>query len=213
MSMPSEIKSPEEFFGHKMGADRKLVRWEKIVEYFWHLDKSPCVKVTDLGKSTEGNPFLLAVISSPENIKNLKRIREMSYNIAHPQGLSNRQLDRIFKDGKTVVSMTMSIHASEVGGTQMSPELCHEVATSPEHEEIRQNTVLLVFPSFNPDGQIMVTDWYNEHLDTEYGALGLRSSTISTWATTTTGTPSTSPRWSPRWSPRSCTGSGTPRPT
>ncbi len=170
--MPSEIKSPEEFFGHKMGADRKLVRWEKIVEYFWHLDKSPCVKVTDLGKSTEGNPFLLAVISSPENLKNLKKIREMSYNVAHPQGLSKRQLDRIFKDGKTVVSMTMSIHASEVGGTQMSPELCYEVATSPEHEEIRQNTVLLAFPSFNPDGQIMVTDWYNEHLDTEYEGTG-----------------------------------------
>ena len=86
--MSSEIKSPEEFFGHKMGADRKLVRWEKIVEYFWHLDKSPCVKVTELGKSTEGNPFLLAVISSPENLKNLKKIREMSYNVAHPQGLS-----------------------------------------------------------------------------------------------------------------------------
>ena len=74
--MPSEIKSPEEYFGHKMGADRKLVRWEKIVEYFWHLDKSPCVKVTELGKSTEGNPFLLAVISSPENLKNLNRIAE-----------------------------------------------------------------------------------------------------------------------------------------
>jgi len=170
--MSSEIKSPEEFFGHKMGADRKLVRWERIVEYFWHLDKSPCVKVTDLGKSTEGNPFLLAVISSPENIKNLNRIREMSYSVAHPQGLSKRQLDRIFSDGKTVVSMTMSIHASEVGGTQMSPELCYEVATSPENEDIRQNTVLLVIPSFNPDGQIMVTDWYNEQLDTEYEGTG-----------------------------------------
>jgi hypothetical protein len=170
--MSQEIPSPEEFFGHKMGADRKLVRWERIVEYFWELDKSPCVKVQDLGPSTEGNPFLLAIVSSPENLKNAKKIREMSYSIAHPQGLSKKQVEKIIKEGKTVVSMTMSIHASEVGGCQMAPELCYEVATSPELEEVRQNTVLLVFPSFNPDGQIMVIDWYNRYLDTEYEGTG-----------------------------------------
>ncbi len=166
--MSPDIKAPEDFFGHKMGADRKLVRWDKLVEYYWHLDKHPCVMVTDLGPSTEGNPFLLVIISSTENLKKADRLREMSYNIAHPEGLSKKQVDRIISEGKTVVSMTMSIHASEVGGAQMAPELCYEVATSPEHEETRENTVLLVFPSFNPDGQIMVTDWYNEQLGTEY---------------------------------------------
>ena len=151
-----------------MGADRELVRWERIVEYFWELEKSPCVKVEELGKSTEGNPFLLAIVSSPENLKNAEKIREMSFRIAHPKGLSEKEVEEIISEGKTVVAMTMSIHATEVGGTQMAPELCYEVATSPELEEVRRNTVLLVFPSFNPDGQIMVTDWYNKHLDTEY---------------------------------------------
>jgi len=58
--MSTEIPSPEEFFGHKMGADRKLVRWDRIVEYFWVLDRSPCVKVTELGRSTEGEPLPLS---------------------------------------------------------------------------------------------------------------------------------------------------------
>jgi hypothetical protein len=151
-----------------MGADRKLERWDRIVEYFWHLDSSPCVKVEELGKSTEGNPFLLAIITSEENHARLDELREMSWKMAHPEGLTEEQVDKIAKEGKTVVAMTMSIHATEVGGTQMAPELAHEVATSPEHEEIRRNTVLIVFPSFNPDGQIMVTDWYNQYLDTEY---------------------------------------------
>ncbi len=151
-----------------MGADRTLVRWDRIVEYFWALDKSPCVKVEELGTSTEGNPFLLVMVSSPENIENAVKIREMSFSIAHPQGLSDGEVEKIIVEGKTVVIMTMSLHASEIGGTQMSPELCYEVATSPELEEVRCNTVLLVVPSFNPDGQIMVTDWYNENLDTEY---------------------------------------------
>jgi hypothetical protein len=170
--MSSGIPSPEDFFGHKMGADRNLVRWDRIVEYFWELNRSPCVRVEELGKSTEGNPFLLVTVSSPENLKNSKRIMEASFKIAHPEGLSERQVERLIGEGKTVVAMTMSIHATEVGGTQMAPELCYEVATSPGLEEVRQNTVLLVFPSFNPDGQIMVTDWYNEHIDTEYEGTG-----------------------------------------
>ena len=29
-----DLTSPEEFFGHIMGADRKLARWDKIVEYY-----------------------------------------------------------------------------------------------------------------------------------------------------------------------------------
>jgi len=166
--MSAEIPSPNEFFGHKMGAHQKIARWDRIVEYFWELDKSPCVEVVELGSSTEGNPFILAMVSSPENLKNAEKIRGMSFSIAHPKGLTERRADRIIKEGKTVVAMTMSIHATEIGGAQMAPELCYEVATSPEHEEIRQNTVLLVFPSFNPDGQIMVTDWYNKYLNTEY---------------------------------------------
>ncbi|MBM3291415.1 peptidase M14 family protein [Candidatus Bathyarchaeota archaeon] len=169
--MSPSVLSPDEFFGHEMGADRKLERWDKIVEYFGVLSKSPSVKVTELGKTTEGNPFLLAIISAPENIKNLDKIREMSWKIAHPQGLKEAEVKEIISKGKTVIAMSMSLHASEIGGTQMAPELAYEFATSPEFEEARKNTVLIMFPSFNPDGQIMVTDWYNKWLGTEYEGL------------------------------------------
>jgi hypothetical protein len=166
--MSSKVLSPEEFFGHSMGEDRKLARWDRIVEYFNALGKSPCVKVKELGKSTEGYPFIFAIITAPENMKRLDKIRDASWRIAHPQGVSSNEIGEIIADGRAVVAMTMSIHATEVGGTQMAPELAYEVATSPEFEEIRRNVVLLLFPCFNPDGQIMVTDWYNKYLDTEY---------------------------------------------
>ena len=44
------VKSPEEFFGHEMGSDRKMARWDKIFEYFWQLDELPTVNVRELGK-------------------------------------------------------------------------------------------------------------------------------------------------------------------
>ena len=111
------IKTPKEHYGFQMGEDRKLARWDKIVEYFWRLDTHPTVKVWQLGETTEGQPFLLAAISSPENIQNLDKIKKESYTLAHPEDTPDETIQEIIKNGKTVVSMTMSVHASEIGGT------------------------------------------------------------------------------------------------
>ena len=110
----SKILSPEEFYGFKPGTDRKLVKWDKVVEYFWHLDgASDRVKVEEVGKTTMGNSMILTYISSPENLERLGEIREMSWRISHPQDLPEGEVERIVSDGKAVVAMTMSIHASE----------------------------------------------------------------------------------------------------
>jgi len=168
--METKILSPEEFYGFRMGTDRKLARWDKIVEYFWHLGNSPCVKVTEIGKTTMGNPFIVACLSSPENITNIENMRQTSLRLSHPSGLSEAEIEKMITEGKTVISMTMSVHASEIGGTQMCSELAYELATSedPEIKKIRENTVLVLVPSSNPDGNILVVDWYNKWLDTEY---------------------------------------------
>ncbi len=170
------IISPEEFYGFKPGTDRKLIRWERVVDYFYKLDgSSDMIKVVEEGKSTEGHPILLSYISSPENLKNLDRIRADSWSISHPEDLNEKEVERIIAEGKTVVVMTMSIHASEVGGTQGASDLAYRLITSEEPliKRIRENVVLLLFPCANPDGQIMTVDWYNENLGTEYEGAGL----------------------------------------
>jgi len=166
--MSHNIPKPEKFFGHKLGADRKLAHWNRIVEYFWEIDKSPMVKVEELGKSTEGNPFLLAVITSEENMERLDEIRLQSWKLAHPKGVPEEEINAIIENGTAVISMSMSIHATEVGGTQMAPELAWELISLPENKQILDNTVLLMFPCFNPDGQIMVTEFYDQYLGTEF---------------------------------------------
>ena len=171
--MSHNIPKPVNFFGHQLGADRKLAHWNRIVEYFWELDKSPMVKVEDLGKSTEGNPFLLVIITSKENIARLEEIRTQSWKLAHPKEIPDEEIKEIIEKGVAVVAMSMSIHANEVGGTQMAPELAWELISLPENKEILDNTVLLMFPCFNPDGQIMVAEFYERYLGTEYEGCSL----------------------------------------
>ena len=61
------VVTPEQFFGFRMGADNKLARWDKIVEYMRLVaGGSDRVRVRDLGKSTNDNPFIALEISSPD---------------------------------------------------------------------------------------------------------------------------------------------------
>ena len=166
-----KITSPESFFGFTLGEDRKIARWDKIVEYYKLLDQqSDRIQVTEMGPSTEGNPFLKVIITSPENFAHLEEIRQINQTIADPRGLSKEEIDSLVQKGKAVSVQSMSLHATEIGGTQMAPQLAYDLLTgdSQEIQNILENVVLVMVPCFNPDGQIMVTDWYNSTLDTPY---------------------------------------------
>ena len=164
------VQTPEQYFGFRIGSDKKLARWDKIVEYMQTLaNGTDRVKFHNLGKTTDGNPFLLLEISSAENLKNLDHIKALERKLYFQGGApTDAERDDILKNGKAVVFITNSIHATEIGASQMVVELAHNLATSesPEIKKILDNVVLLLVPCLNPDGEIMVTDWYNKTLGT-----------------------------------------------
>jgi hypothetical protein len=167
----TNLKSPEEFFGFQLGSDRNIARWDKIVEYYHHLEEnSDKIKVIDMGPTTEENPFLQVIISSPENLANLERLREVNNKLADPRELTKGEVEKLVEEGKAVICQSMSLHASEIGGTQMAPELAWDLITREDSEakRILDNVIFLMVPCFNPDGQIIVTDWYYKTLGTEY---------------------------------------------
>jgi hypothetical protein len=169
--MANEITSPEAFFGFPMGSDRKIARWDRIVEYYKQLqEESDKIKVIEMGPSTEDNTFLLVIISSSNNLVNLDEIRENNLRISDPKGLTEEEVEDLISKGKAVICQSMSLHANEIGGTQMAPELAYELITREDEEtrRILENVVFLMVPCFNPDGEIMVADWYSRWLGTEY---------------------------------------------
>ncbi len=176
-SAQSQITAPEKFFGFQLGSDRKMARWDKIVEYCRLLEKEGRgkVRVVDMGPTTMGNPFLLVIISSPSNLAKLDRLREVNARISNPRGLAEQEVRKLIGEGKAIICQSMSLHATEIGGSQMAPELAYDLVARSDEEtqRILDNVVFLMLPSFNPDGQIMVTDWYRKTLGGEFEGAGL----------------------------------------
>jgi hypothetical protein len=166
------IPTPESHFGHKIGVDRVLLDWEKVVSYFHALQKSApgSIRVDELGKTAEGRPFIEAIISSPETIRQLDKYREIQHRLADPRITSPAQAEPLFAQGKNIVLITCSIHATEVASTHSAVEFAYKMLTdqSPRFQAIRQNTILILVPSLNPDGVDIVTRWYRKTLNTPY---------------------------------------------
>ena len=166
------LPTPEQFIGFPVGADRKLVRWDRILEYMQAAaDASDRVQMRELGKTSGGQPFVLLEVSAAETLKNVDRYKQLERKLYFQGGApTERERDEIFRQGKAVVIVTCSVHGNEIGATQMALELVHRLATedSPLVRKILDNVILLLVPSANPDGQIAVTDWSNQNLGTPY---------------------------------------------
>ncbi len=176
LAAQAEVTSPEEFFGHAMGADRKLARWDKMIEYFKLLEQeSDRLEVVDMGPSTEGTRFLMLMISSPENLARAERLAEISRTLADPRGVPETEIESMIAEGKAVVVQTLGLHSSEVAGTQSGAQIAWDMLSRDDEEtrRILDETVLLLLPNINPDGGNWIADWYHKWVGTEYEGAGL----------------------------------------
>ena len=166
------LPSPEQFIGFKVGADNKLARWDKIVEYMKVVGaNSDRVRYRELGKTNDGNPMIALEIAAPDTLKSLDRYKQLERRLYFQGGAPTaRDRDEIFRQGKAVVLITCATHANEIGSTQMALELVHQLATddSASTRKILDNVIVLIVPSLNPDGQVKVTDWFNRNVGTPY---------------------------------------------
>jgi hypothetical protein len=170
-SAPAPIPTPESHFGHPMGASRKLVEWDGIVNYYRQVAAvSDHVRVSELGKSSEGRPFLLVTIADPATLADLDRYREIQARLADPRKTPPEEADPLIESGKTVVLVTCSIHSTEVASTHAAIEFVYNLLTqdSKRHRAILENTIFLLIPSLNPDGVDIVARWYKQFLGTPY---------------------------------------------
>ncbi|MGQ9559623.1 MAG: M14 family metallopeptidase [Candidatus Oleimicrobiaceae bacterium] len=167
----AQLPSPQQFFGFRLGTDRQLVDYDQLMAYFRVLaEASPRIRLHVIGATTEGNPFLVAVISSAANLRREAYYRGVQAKLADARVTPPEEAARLIAEGRGIASINCSIHPSEVGASQMAPELAFELLTdeSPAVKLVRNEVILLLIPAHNPDGLNMVARWYRAQLGTPY---------------------------------------------
>ncbi len=165
------IPSPEEVFGHPMGADRTLEPYPEILDYLASVaEASGRVSIEKQGLSTLGNEIWAVVLTSEENQAELDKYRDIAARLANPDGLSEEEIEALADEGKVIALVTCTIHSTEVGCTQMAAEFVHDYATTQDPDKVAwmDDAILLLMPSINPDGQVLIIDWYDKYVGTEY---------------------------------------------
>jgi hypothetical protein len=165
------VPPPESYFGHPIGADRTVLDWSQVVSYFRLLGRSSDrIRVQELGKSTEGRPFIAATIAEPETLRNLDRYISIQQRLADPRKTNPAEAEKLIAQGKAIVLITCSIHSDELASTQTAVDFAYRLLTDdqPRFRAILKDTIVLLVPSLNPDGVDIVTQWYRKTLGTPF---------------------------------------------
>jgi len=162
------VTTPKEFFGHNIGDDYWLPNYDQFMAYWHKIDgESNRMQVVEIGKSSEGRPQLAAIITAPENFKNLARYKEISMRLAKGEGLTDAQAHALAKEGKSVVWFDGGLHATEVLGANQLIETSYQLVsrTDEETQRILRDDIILAVHA-NPDGMQLVANWYMKDADT-----------------------------------------------
>lgn len=166
------IPTPESVLGFAIGDDFELASYDESIRYFQALDAATDrLELREVGRTSEGRAWYIALISSPENLANVERYREISKRLADPNGLSPDEARALAHEGKVIVAIDGGLHATETAHGQHTIQLAYDLVTEKDGDITRailDNVVLLLWPSVNPDGQNMVVEWYEENLGTPF---------------------------------------------
>ncbi|MBA2258044.1 MAG: peptidase [Acidobacteria bacterium] len=156
------ISTPKEHFGFNLGDDYLLANYKRISEYWRKLDtQSDRLVVQEIGKTAEGRPQLMAIVTSPQNHKRLARLKELSRRLALAEGLTDEQARLVAREGRAVVWIDGGLHATETLGAQQLTQMIFEMVNRTDDETMRfLEDCVILFVHANPDGNDLVADWY-----------------------------------------------------
>ena len=160
VSYDESIPTPEEVLGYQVGewhvSHDQLVMYMKTVA-----QASDRISIEEYGRTYENRPLLLLTITSPDNQGQIEDIREEHLRLSDPEQGNQANTE----DMPVVVWLGYSIHGNESSGANASLLTAYHLAAAQGDEigELLDNSVILLDPSFNPDGLNRFSSWVNSH--------------------------------------------------
>src|SRR5580704_4477325 len=157
-----KITTPKDALGFNLGDDYMVANYTQLEAYWKKLaGESDRMKLVSIGKTEEGRDQWMAIISSPENIRNLDKYKQITRRLALAEGVSEADAHQLAAQGKAVVWIDGGLHASESVGSQQLMETVYQFVSRTDPETMRMlNDDIMLFVQANPDGQELIANWY-----------------------------------------------------
>jgi hypothetical protein len=170
----SKVTTPKDQFGWEIGDDYRLVNYTQYEQYLKKLDQeSDRMTVIDIGRTAEGRTEWTAIVTSPENHRNLAKYKEINRRLAMAEGLTDDQARQLARDAKVVVWIDGGLHATEVLGAQQLIETAYRLTSRTDPETVRiLNDGIVLLTLVNPDGMELVSNWYMRNPDERQRSTG-----------------------------------------
>ncbi len=155
-----QIPTPKEVIGHEVGEWH--VTHDKLVYYMRAIaEASPRATLVETGVTHEDRQQLLLIITSTDNHSRLEDIRKEHLQLIDPATSGSLDVSTM----PAVVWQGFSIHGNEPSGSNASLLAAYFYAAAEGDliNSILSNTVILLDPSFNPDGLTRFATWVNSH--------------------------------------------------
>lgn len=161
------VPTPKDVLGYIVGAPGKLTYYDDILRYMNALD-SACdnVQVFKIGKTGEGREMVVVAISNVQTIQKLQSHKDLMAQLADPRIVkTEKEANEIISMVKPAYLLTQNLHSPESGSAETCMELAYRLAVDnhPIVQKIRDNLIILINPSAEPDGHDKHTDWFYKY--------------------------------------------------
>ena len=155
----NSILSPEEFLGYEIGFQH--TRHDQIVSYLTYLSTvSNKADLINYGKTHEGRNLVILTITSESNLNNLDDIQKehLQYTIPGNSVTLN-------KDLPIIINLGYGVHGNEPSSSEAAMLTAYTLVASMNKkiEKFRQQSVVFIDPTINPDGRDRHTQWANQN--------------------------------------------------
>lgn len=155
----SRITTPKDFLGFEVGSQH--VSHDQLYQYMKLISgQSNRIKLIQYARSFEHRPLIVMVFTSKNNQEKLEVLKSEHYNWATGQG-SGRDPEKV----PLVFYQGYSIHGNEASGSNASLLTAYYLAAAqgPDIDKLLDQTIILLDPSFNPDGLQRFSTWVNSN--------------------------------------------------
>ena len=151
------IYSPETFLGYEIGSQH--TRHDQIVAYLAYLaTASNNAQISYYGKTHEGRKLPILAISKQEHLSKINEIQKNHVDFA----LAGKELR---PETPIVINLGYNVHGNEPSSSEAALLAAYTLVASQHSQikEFREQALIFVDPTINPDGRDRHTQWANTY--------------------------------------------------